>query len=158
MDKFSLYLMAYPTTNQDTKTITTVIINIVTKHASLLVTILSAKDWPLHPKKARKDSQGIVIKHVKTKHAPTNGKLEERHSSFKKALKVETGERSSMWHQCVNIAVLNYNTSYHTRIWCEPSKVFHGRFLYQIVDLEIGNRPQKKNRYKLPEISFSKQK
>ena len=73
---------------------------------------------------------GITLKHATTKHAQTNRLLEQSHTSIKQALKIETGERRSMWHKHVNIAVLNYNTSYHTSIGCEPSRVFHGRILY----------------------------
>ena len=47
-----------------------------------------------------------------------------------------------MWHIYVNIAVLNYNTSYHTSIGCEPSRVFHGRIPHNILDLKLGIRPQ----------------
>ena len=48
-----------------------------------------------------------------------------------------------MWHKYVSIAVLNYNTSYHAGIGCEPSRVFHGRIPYSIPDLKMGIRPQK---------------
>ena len=41
------------------------------------------------------------------------------------------------------IAVLIYNTSYHASIGCEPSRVFHGRILYNILDLKVGIRPPK---------------
>ena len=37
---------------------------------------------------------------------------------------------------------MNYNTSYHTSIGCEPSRVFHGRIPYNILDLKLGIRPQ----------------
>ena len=37
---------------------------------------------------------------------------------------------------------MNYNT-YHTSIGCEPSRVFHGRVPYNVLDLEMGIRPQK---------------
>ena len=47
-----------------------------------------------------------------------------------------------MWHKYINIAVLNYNTSYHTSIGCEPSRIFHGRIPYNVLDLKLGNRPQ----------------
>ena len=57
-------------------------------------------------------------------------------------MKIETGGRRSLWHKYVNIAVLNYNTSYHTSIGCEPSRVFHGRIPYNILDLKLGIRPQ----------------
>ena len=38
--------------------------------------------------------------------------------------------------------MLNYNTSYHTSIGCEPSRVFHGRIPYNILDLKLGICPQ----------------
>ena len=43
----------------------------------------------------------------------------------------------------MSIAVLNYNTSYHASIGCEPSRVFRGRIPYNILDLKMGVRPQK---------------
>ena len=49
----------------------------------------------------------------------------------------------------VNIAVLNYYTSYHTSIGCEPSRVIHGRIPYINFDLNLGIRPQEQP------ISFS---
>ena len=57
-------------------------------------------------------------------------------------MKIETGERRSLWHKYINIAVLNYNTSYHTSIGCEPSRVLHGRIPYNVLDLKMGIRPQ----------------
>ena len=48
-----------------------------------------------------------------------------------------------MWHKYVSIAVLNYNTSYHASIGREPSRVFHGRIPYNILDLKLGIRPEK---------------
>ena len=50
--------------------------------------------------------------------------------------------KRSLWHKYVSIAVLNYNTSYHTSIGCEPSRVFHGRIPYNILDFKMGIRPQ----------------
>ena len=47
-----------------------------------------------------------------------------------------------MWQKYVNIAVLNYNTSYHTNIGCEPSRRFHGRIPYIVLDLKLGIGPQ----------------
>ena len=85
---------------------------------------------------------GIALKHATTKHAQTIGLLARSHASIKQALKIETGERISLWHHYINIAVLNYNTSYHTSIGCEPSRIFHGRFPYNLLDLKLGIRPQ----------------
>ena len=50
-----------------------------------------------------------------------------------------------MWHKYVHIAVLNHNTSYHSSIGCEPSRVFHGRIPYNVLDLKLGIRPQRAN-------------
>ena len=86
---------------------------------------------------------GITLKHATTKHAQTIGLLEQSHASNKQSLKTKTGERRSLWHKYISIAVLNYNTSYHSSIGCEPSRVFHGRIPYIILDSKKGIRPQK---------------
>ena len=86
---------------------------------------------------------GITLKHATTKHAQTIGLLERSHASIKQLLKIETGERRSLWHKYINIAVFNYNTSYHSSIGCEPRRVFHGRIPYNNLDLKMGIRPQK---------------
>ena len=62
---------------------------------------------------------------------------------MKQSLKIKTGERRSLWHRYISIAVLNYNTCYHASIGCEPSRVFHGHIHYNVLDLKMGIRPQK---------------
>ena len=145
MDVFSRYLFAYPTANQDSTTIAKVLINIMTKHAYLPTTLISDKGTAVtsHVIKEVAGVLGITLKHATTKHAQTIGLLERSHMSIKQSLKIETGERRSLWHKCISIAVLNYNTSYHSSIGCEPSRVFHGRIPYNILDLKMGIRPQK---------------
>ena len=144
MDVFSRYLFAYSTANQDAKTIAKVLINIMTKHAYLPTTLISDKGtaFTSHVIKEVAGVLGVTLKHATTEHAQTIGLLEQSHASIKKALKIDTGERRSLWHKYINIAVLNYNTSYHTSIGCEPSRVFHGRIPYNILDLKLGIRPQ----------------
>ena len=39
--------------------------------------------------------------------------------------------------------MLNYNTTYHSSIGCEPSKVFHGRIPYNVLDHKLGKNPNK---------------
>ena len=145
MDVFSRYLIAYPTANQDATTIAKVIINIMTKHAYLPRTLISDKGtaFTSHVIKEVAGVLGITLKHAPTKHAQTIGLLERSHMSIKQSLKIETGERRSLWHKYISIAVLNYNTSYHSSIGCEPSRVFHDRIPYNILDLKMGIRPQK---------------
>ena len=87
------------------------------------------------------DVFGITLQNATIKHAQTIGMLERTHASLKKTIKIETGERRSMWQKYVTIVVLNYNTSYHTSIGCEPSRVFHGRVPYNVLDLKMGIRP-----------------
>ena len=136
---------AYLTSNQDAKTVAKVIINIMSKHAYLSTTPISDKctAFTSHVIKEVAGVLGITLKHATTKHAQTIGLLERSHTSIKQTLKIETAERKSLWHKHVSIAVLNYNTSYHASIGCEPSRVFHGRIPYNILDLEMGIRPQK---------------
>ena len=80
---------------------------------------------------------GITLQHATTKLAQTIGMLERTYASLKKTLKIETGERRSLWHKYVNIAVLNYSTSYRTSIGCEPSRVFHGCVPYNVLDIKM---------------------
>ena len=144
MDGFSRYLFAYPTANQDATTIAKVLINIMTKHAYLPTTLISVKGtaFTSHVIKEVAGVLGITLKHATTKHAQTIGLLERSHMPIKQSLKNETGERRSLWHKYISIAVLNYNTSYHSSIGCEPSRVFHGRIPYKILDLKMGIRPK----------------
>ena len=144
MDVFSRYLFAYPTSNQDAHTLANVFISIMTKHAYLPTTLISDKGTAFmsHVIKEVAGVLGITLKHATTKHAQTIGLLERSHMSIKQALKIETGDRRSFWHKYVSIAILHYNTSYHKSIGCEPSRVFHGRIPYKILDLKLGIRPQ----------------
>ena len=118
MDVFSRNLFAYPTSNQDATTIAKVIITNMTKHACLPTTLISDKGtaFTSHVIKEVAGVLGITLKHATTKHAQTIGLLERYHASIKKSLKIETGERISLWHKYISIAVLNYNTSYHSSI------------------------------------------
>ena len=134
MDVLSTYLFAYPTSNQDAKTVVKVLINIMTKHAYLPTTLISDKCTAFMSHVIRKVAGvlGITLKHATTKHARSHGLLEQSHMSIKHALKA--GERRSLWHKYLSIAVLNYNTPYHAIIGCEPSRMFHGRIAYNILD------------------------
>ena len=136
IDVFSRYLFAYPISNQDAKTVAKVLISIMTKHAYLPTTLILDKGTAFTSTVIKEVAGvlGITLKHATTKHAQTIGLLERSHASIKQALKIETAERRSLWHKYVSIAVLNYNTSYHASIGCEPSRVFHGRIPYNILE------------------------
>ena len=100
----------------------------MTTHAYLPTTLISDKDTAFmsHVIKEVDCVHGIYIKHTTTKHAQTIGPLEWSQASIKQTLKIETGERRSLWPKYVSIAFLKYNNSYHTSNGCEPSRVFHG--------------------------------
>ena len=117
----------------------------MTKHAYIPTTLIPDKGtaFTSHVNKEVADVLGITLKYATTKHDQVIGLLEQSHMSIKQAMKIETGERRSLWHKYVSIAVLNYNTSYHTSIGCEPSRVFHGRIPHNILDLKMGIHPQK---------------
>ena len=68
MDVFSRYLFAYPTSNQDAKTVAKVIINIMTKHAYLPTTLISDKAtaFTSHVNKEVAGVLGITLKHATT--------------------------------------------------------------------------------------------
>ena len=87
--------------------------NIMTKHAYLPTMLISDEGTAFmsHVIKEVASVLGVTLKHATTKHAQTIGLLERSHASIKQALEIETGERSSLWHKHVSIAVLNYNTS-----------------------------------------------
>ena len=98
MDVFFCHLFAYPTSNQDAKTISKVLINIMTKHAYLPTTLISDKGTAFMSQVIKEVAGvlGITLKHATTKHAQTIGLLERSHASMKQPLKIETGGRRSL--------------------------------------------------------------
>ena len=52
------------------------------------------------------------------------------------------GEYRRQWHKYLPLAVLNHNTSCHAITGCEPTRVFHGRNPYKILDLKLRNNEQ----------------
>ena len=44
-----------------------------------------------------------------------NRNIDKNHASIKTALNISRDARRSMWHKNVEIAVMNYNTTYHKR-------------------------------------------
>ena len=144
IDVFSRYLFAYPTQNVTAKTIGRCIVDVMTRHAYLPTLILSDKGSQFRTEVVAEITQilEIQISHASTKHAQTIGIWERTHASNIIALKISRGERRSMWHKYVQIAVINYNTTYHETLGCEPYTVFHGRILYNVLDLKLGIKPK----------------
>ena len=119
----------------------------MTKHAYLATTIISDKGSAFVSQVIKEvaDDLGITLEHATTKHEETIEMLESTHASSRKAFKNETGERRSMWQKCVNLAVLDYNTSYYTGFRCDPSQALHRRLLSNALDLKIVICPQEQS-------------
>ena len=83
---------------------------------------------------------GINLKHATTKCAQTIGGLERAHATIRTTLKMASGEDRKQWHNYLPIAILNYNTTHHSIIDCEPSRILHGRVPHNILYHKLGLR------------------
>ena len=142
IDVFSRYAFAYPVSDPTAVNTAEVKLEIMTRHAYLPTLILTDKGsvFVSQVKHEVAEILGINLKHATTKHAQTIGVLERAQATIKTSLKVASGEYRKQWHKNLPIAVLNYNTTYHSRIDCEPSRVFHGRVPHNIRDQKLGLR------------------
>ena len=156
IDVFSRYLFAYPLIEATATNVAKVIIDIMTKHSYLPTTLITDKGSAFTSTIIAEITQilGITLKCATTKHPQTIGKLERTHASLKTNLKMASGEYRRQWHKYLPLAVLNYNTTYHSSIGCEPSKVFHGRIPYNVLDHKLGNNP---NKNFLPTTEFAEE-
>ena len=141
IDVFSRYLFAYPLTDASAINVAKALIDIMTKHAYLPTTLITDKGTAFTSTIIAEITQilGITLKCATTKPPQTFGKLERVHAS----LKCLAGEYRLQWHKYFPLAVLNHNTSYHASIGCEPTRVFHGRVPYNILDHKLENNPNK---------------
>ena len=139
IDIFSRYAFAYPVSNPRAVNTTKVIIDIMTRHAYLPTLIITDNGSVSVSQVIDKVAEilGINLKHATTKHAQTIGVLERAHATIKTSLKMASGEYWKQWHKYLPNAILNYNTTYHSSIDCEPSRVFHGRVPHHI----LGHKP-----------------
>ena len=156
MDVFSRYLFAYPVTDASAVNTVKVIIDIMTKHTYLPTTLITDKGSAFTSKLINETAQilGIQIRCATTKHQQTIGKLERTHASLKTNLKMASGEYRRQWHKYLPLAVLNYNTSYHSTLGCERSRIFPGRIPYNSLDHKLGHNP---NPAVLPKTDFAEE-
>ena len=114
----------------------------MTRHAYLLTLIITDKGGVFVSQVIHEVAEmlGINLKHATTKLAQTIGVLERAHATIKTSLKTASGEYRKQWHKYLPTAILNYNTTYHSSIDCEPSRVFHGRVPQNISDHKLGIR------------------
>ena len=140
IDVFSRYLFAYPLTDASAINVAKAIIDIMTKHSYLPTTLITDKGTAFTSTIIAEVTQilGITLKCATTKHPQTIGKLERTHASLKTNLKMACGEYRRQWHKYLPLTVLNHNTTYHASIGCEPTRVFHGRIPFNILDHKLG--------------------
>ena len=145
IDAFSRYLFAYPLIEATAANEAEVIIDIMTKHSYLPTTIITDKGSAFTSTILAEITEifGITLKCATTKHPRTIGELERTHASLKTNLKMVSDEYRRQWHNYLPLALLNCNTTYHSSIGCEPSKLFHGRIPYNVLDHKLGNNPNK---------------
>ena len=140
IDVSSRYAFAYPVSNPTAVNTAKVIKDIKTRHAYLPTLIITDKGSVFVSEVIHEVAEilGISLKHATTKHAQTIGVLERAHATIKSSLKMASGEYKKQWHKYLRIAILNYNTTHHSSIDCEPSRVLHGRVSHNILDHKLG--------------------
>ena len=118
----------------------------MTKHSYLPTTLITDKGTAFTSKLIDEITKilGIHLRCATIKHPQTIGKLERTHASLKGNLKKASGEYRRQWHKYLPLAVLNYNTTYHSSLLCEPTRIFHGRVPYNILDHRLGLNPNPK--------------
>ena len=140
IEVFSRYAFAYPVSNPTA--VNTAKVIIMTRHAYLPTLIITDKGSVFVSQVIHEVAEilGINLKQATTKRAQTIGVLERAHATIRTSLKMASGEYTKQWHKYLHIATLNYNTTYHSSIDCEPSRVFHGRVPQNILDHKLGLR------------------
>ena len=138
IDVFSRYAFAYPVSNPTAVNTAKVIIDIMTRHAYILIITDKGSVFDSQVIHEVAEILGINLKLATTKHAQTIGVLERAHATIKTSLKMASDECRKQWHKYFSNAILNYNTTYHSSINCEPSRVFHGRVPHNILDHRLG--------------------
>ena len=146
IDVFSRYLFAYALIEATATNVAKVILDMMTKHSYIPTTFFTDKNSAFTSTILAEITQilGETLKCATTKHPQTIGKLERTHASLEAILKIVSGEYRRQWHKYLPVAVLNYNTTYHSSIGCEPSKVFHGRIPFNVPHHNLGNNSNKK--------------
>ena len=142
IDVFSRYAFAYPVSNPTAVNTAKVIIDIMTRHTYLPTLIIPDKGGVFVSQVIHEVAEllSINLKHATTKQAQTIGVLERAHGTIRTSFKMASGEYRKQWHKFLPNAILNYKTTYHFSIDCEPSRVFHGRVPHNILDHKLDLR------------------
>ena len=151
-DVFLRYAIAYQVSNPTAVNTAKVINDIVTRHAYLPTPVTIDKGSVFVSQFIHEIAEilGIKLKHATTKHVQTIGVLKRAHVTIKTSL--AASEHKKQCHKYLAIAILTYNTTYHSSIDCESRLVFHGRVPHRILD----NKLELKFNYKIaPSTDFA---
>ena len=126
---FSRYAFAYPSSNRTAVDTAKVIIDIMKRNVYLPTLIINDKGSVFVTQIIYEvaETQGLNLKHAITNYGQTIGVLERVHATIKTVLQMTSGDYRKHWHKYLPNAILNYNTTYHSSINCEPSQRFQGR-------------------------------
>ena len=139
---FSRYAFTYPVSKPTAVNTAKVLIDIMTRHAYLPTLIIKDKGSAFVAQSIHEVGEKLArnLKQATTKHAQIIGVLERAHATIMTSLKRTSGEYRKQWHKYLPIAILNYNTTYHSSIDCEPSRVFHGSVPHNVLNHKLGLR------------------
>ena len=140
IDIFSRYAFAYPVSNPTAVNTARVVIDIMSRHGYSPTLIITDNGSVFVSRVLHEVAEifAMSLKHATTNHAQTIGVLDLANATIRISLKMASGEYGKQWQKYLPIALLNYKTKYHFSIVCEPSRVFHGRGLQNILDHKLG--------------------
>ena len=140
IDVFSRYAFSYQVSSPTYVKTANVIIDIMTRDAYFPTVMKTDKSSVFVSNVIRQlsDVLGITLHHASTKHVQTIGVIERTHATKKTSLKMSSAEFRKQWHKFLALAISNYNTTYHTSIGFESSRIFHRRVPYKILDHKLG--------------------
>ena len=112
----------------------------MTRHSCLPTLLITEKgsDFVLFVIHDLDNVLSITLGHAIMKHAQTIGVSEGTLATTKASLKMSSGDFRKQWLKNFGLAVINYNTTYHTSIGCEPSQKVHGPVANNILDQILG--------------------
>ena len=115
-------------------------IDILTKHAYLPTIMITDTNPVFNSNVIHEiiDVLDITLHHPTPKHAQTIGGFERKHATTKMSLKIISGGFRTQSHKHLPLAISNYKTTYHKSVICKPSRIFHGRVPYNILDHKLG--------------------
>ena len=139
IDVFSIHAFAYPVSINTAVNTAKVTIDIFTRHAYLPTLNITDKGSVFVSQILHEvaETLGLTLKHATTEYTQTIGVLEGSHGAIKNSLKMTSGEYRKQWHKYLPIAILIYNTTYHSSINCKSSRVIHGRVPHNIFDHKL---------------------